>query len=170
MGKTKPNRTALAIAAVVLAALAGCAEAPATTTPSSGIPTPTAACPTTGTEPQQANCIAYDGDAAMAQNEMYRQRRKLTPEMLTQLNQYVEPARKALAAVPRPVTGNDVEAALTSIDMMDIRTDDGGKGVRFGAAVRSGGCIYGFVPNDGEPELATGGPIMDGGCLEMLGH
>ncbi|AOY69831.1 hypothetical protein IG195_11240 [Arthrobacter sp. TES] len=170
MGKTKPNRTAVAIAAVVLAALAGCAEAPATTTPSSGSPTPTAACPTTGTEPQQANCIAYDGDAAMAQNDMYRQRRKLTPEMLTQLNQHVKPARKALAAVPRPFTGNDVEAALTSIGLMDIRTDNGGKGVRFGAAVRSGGCIYGFVPNDGEPELATGGPIMDGGCLEMLGH
>ena len=170
MGKTKPNRAAVAIAAVVLAALAGCAEAPATTTPSSSSPTPTAACPITGTEPQQANCIAYDGDAAMAQNEMYRQRRKLTPEMLTQLNQHVEPARKALAALPRPVTGNDVEAALTSIDLTDIRTDDGGKGVRFGAAVRSGGCIYGFVPNDGEPELATGGPIMDGGCLEMIGH
>jgi hypothetical protein len=106
----------------------------------------------------------------MAQNEMYRQRRKLSPELLAQLNQHVEPARKALAALPRPVTGKDIEAALTSADLADIRTDDGGTGVRFGAAARTGGCLYGFVPNTGEPEIATGGPIMDGGCMEMIGH
>lgn len=123
-----------------------------------------------GTEPQQGNCVQYDGDAAMAANEMYRQRRKLSPEMQSQLNQHVEPARIALTALAKPATAGDIEAAFEAINLRDVQTDDGGNGVRFGVAVPSGGCLYGFVPGNGEVTIQAGGGIMDGGCLEMPGH
>ncbi len=98
MGKTKAPLTALPAAAVVLLALVSCGVPPATT-PANETTTPTAACPSAGTEPRHANCFAYDGDAAMAQNEMYRQRRKLSPDVQSQLEQHIEPAKTALSAL-----------------------------------------------------------------------
>ncbi|MFF1831787.1 hypothetical protein [Paenarthrobacter sp. NPDC058040] len=168
MGKTKTPITALATAAVVLLSLVSCGAPPATAPQQS--PTPTAACPIAGTEPQQGNCVQYDGDTAMAANEMYRQRRKLSPEMQSQLNQHVEPARTALTALAKPATAGDIETAFEAINLRDVQTDDGGNGVRFGVAVPSGGCLYGFVPGEGEVTIQAGGGIMDGGCLDMIGH
>ena len=168
VGKTRTPITALATAAVVLLSLVSCGAPPATAPQQS--PTPTAACAIAGTEPQQGNCVQYDGDAAMAANEMYRQRRKLSPEMQVQLNQHVEPARIALKALTRPATAGDIEAAFEAINLREVQTDDGGNGVRFGVAVPSGGCLYGFVPREGEVTIHTGGSILDGGCLEMSGH
>ncbi|MDI2034734.1 hypothetical protein [Paenarthrobacter nitroguajacolicus] len=172
MGKTNAPMTALAITAVVITALTGCgvppAASPPATTPAS--PTPTAACPITGTEPQGGNCVQYDGDAAMAANEMYRQRRKLGPEMQALLNQHVAPAKDALEALARPVTADEVKGAFAALDLKEVQTDDGGNGLRFGVSVPSGGCLYGVVPLAGEVSVAAGGSIMDGGCLEMIGH
>ena len=164
MGKTKALP-----AAVVLLALVSCGVPPATEPPTSST-TPTAACPSAGTEPQPANCFAYDGDAAMAQNQMYRQRRKLSPDIQSQLEQHIEPAKTALSALPQPVTANEIETAFHALGLREVQTDDGGNGVRFGVAVPSGGCIYGVIPREGELTLQAGGSIMDGGCLEMFGH
>ncbi|MFJ4210464.1 hypothetical protein ACIPY2_18585 [Paenarthrobacter sp. NPDC089675] len=169
MGKTKAPLRALPAAAVVLLALVSCGVPPATT-PANETTTPTAACPSAGTEPRHANCFAYDGDAAMAQNEMYRQRRKLSPDVQSQLEQHIEPAKTALSALPQPVTANEIETAFEALGLREVQTDDGGNGVRFGVAVPSGGCIYGVIPREGELTLQAGGSIMDGGCLEMFGH
>lgn len=134
-------------------------------------PTPTAACPDAGSELRtDSNCVQYDGEAAMAANETYRQRRKLTPEMLAQLDAYVGPARKALDALTRPANADDVETAFAEVSLNEVQTDDGGNGVRFGVTVPSGGCLYGYVPLTGPTTVETGGSIMDDGCLEMFGH
>ena len=167
--KTKPTSAALAIAAVVLFAVAGCGV-PTQVAPTSSSPTPTAACPSSGTEPLAANCVQYDGNAAMAANEGYRQRRKLTSEMQQQLEQHISPARKALDSPTSPASAKDVEEAFAAISLSEVQTDDRGNGVRFGVAVPSGGCLYGFVPHEGEATVQAGGSIMDGGCLEMVGH
>ncbi|MFK0002339.1 hypothetical protein [Paenarthrobacter sp. NPDC090522] len=169
MGNIQPSIPALATAAVVLLSLVSCGVPP-TTAPPQQSPTPTAACPSAGTEPQPNNCVAYDGNAAMAQNEMYRQRRKLSPEIQAQLNAHLDPAKEALNALDKPATPADVEAAFASLNLKEVQTDDGGNGVRFGVAVPSGGCLYGVVPGEGEATIQAGGSIMDGGCLEMFGH
>ena len=172
MGKFNVPMTALAITAVVLTALAGCGVPPAASPPATtqANPTPTAACPITGTEPQSGNCVQYDGDAAMAANEMYRQRRKLGPEMQALFNQHVEPAKDVLNALARPVTADDIKGAFATLDLKEVQTDDDGNGVRFGVSVPGGGCLYGVVPLAGEVSVAAGGSIMDGGCLAMPGH
>ena len=174
MGKTRswPVPAGLTITAVVLSAVVGCAvPGTADSTSTSPSPTPTAACPSAGTEPRtDSNCGQYDGEAAMAANETYRQRRKLTPEMLAQLDAHVGPARQALDALTRPANADDVETAFTALSLKEVQTDDGGNGVRFGVTVPSGGCLYGYVPLTGPATVETGGSIMDGGCLEMFGH
>ncbi|WP_347108494.1 hypothetical protein AAHB33_16625 [Paenarthrobacter sp. S56] len=161
--------TALATAAVVLFALVSCGMPPTTEQPNNSA-TPTAACPRAGTEPQHGNCVPYDGDAAMAQNEMYRQRGKVSPEMQAQLNQRVEPARKALEALTRPASESQVKAAFQSMDLNEVQTDEGLGGVRFGVSVPGGGCLYGIVPTKEKVTIQAGGSTLDGGCLEMVGH
>ncbi|MGP0223294.1 hypothetical protein [Paenarthrobacter sp. NCHU4564] len=158
----------MATAAVVLLALSACGVPAAST--HSGAPTPTAACPSAGTEPLPTNCVPYDGDAAMAANETYRQRGKLSPDVQAELNQHIAPAVEALQKLPRPATADTVTAAFNGLHLKEVQTDDGGTGVRFGVTVPSGGCLFGFVPDQGDVTVQAGGGIMDGGCLEMFGH
>jgi hypothetical protein len=107
----------------------------------------------------------------MALNELYRQRRALTPDMQKHLDTYLDPARKALEALNKPTTATAVVEAFGSVGLTDaVQTDDNGNGVRFGAASPHGGCLYGYVALDGKVDIFTGGSIMDGGCLEMPGH
>lgn len=106
----------------------------------------------------------------MAQNEMYRQRRKLSPDMQTQLDQHLEPVRTALEALTKPASESQVKAAFQSMDLTEVQTDEGLNGVRFGVSVPSGGCLYGMVPIKEKVIIQTGGSILDGGCLEMVGH
>ena len=118
------------------------------------------------------NCAFYDGDAAMAANETYRQRRSLSPDIKTLLEEYVEPAREALTSLGTQANPEKVSQALESVGLnkSEIQTDDTGSGVRFGAAAPSGGCVYGYVSLDGAVDIAPGGSIMDGGCLDMIGQ
>ncbi|MET4622175.1 hypothetical protein ABIE18_003644 [Arthrobacter sp. 2762] len=174
MGQTSSWHVAagLTITAVVLSAVVGC-SVPGTVASRSTLTSlsPTAACPVAGTEPRtDSTCAQYDGEAAMAANETYRQRRKLTPEMRAQLDAYVGPARKALDSLTRPPNADDVEMAFTALSLKEVQTDDGGNGVRFGVTVPIGGCLYGYVPLTGPATVETGGGIMDGGCLDMVGH
>ena len=118
------------------------------------------------------NCAFYDGDAAMAANETYRQRMSLSPDMKTRLEAYLEPARVALTSLGTQANPAKVSQALESVGLNknEIQTDDIGSGVRFGAAAPSGGCVYGYVALGGAVDIAPGGSIMDGGCLDMIGQ
>jgi hypothetical protein len=136
-------------------------------------PSPTAACPRVEEIPGgQRNCAVYDPDAAMAENEGYRQQRPVSAGAQAQLDSYVGPARTALTALTRPTTVADVKRALGSVglDEREVQTDDLGTGIRFGAASSKGGCVTGSVGHDGTVYVSTGGSIMDGGCLAMSGH
>lgn len=175
MGKN--SRQSFVVLALTIAsglAAAGCAGPNTVSIASaSPSPTPTAACPSAGTEPMpETDCLFYDGDAAMAANEAYRQRRSLTPGMKAQLDAFLDPARAALESLSVPASADNVEYALKSVGLTDdgVQTDDAGNGVRFGAASPNGGCIYGYVALNGHVDISTGGSIMDGGCLEMFGH
>jgi hypothetical protein len=118
----------------------------------------------------QRNCAVYDPDAAMAQNEGYRQQRTISPETKAQLETYVEPLRRALTSLQRPVTVADVKTALGTAGLdEEVRTHHVGRANRFGAAPK-GRCVTGFVGQDGAVSVSTGGSILDGGCLAMRGH
>lgn len=88
------------------------------------------------------------------------------------LEGYIEPARAALTSLGTQANPAKVSQALESVGLnkSEIQTDDIGSGVRFGAAAPSGGCVHGYVSLEGEVGIALGGSIMDGGCLEMIGH
>jgi hypothetical protein len=150
--------------------LSGCAAGGSPTSSSS--PTPTAACPRLEDVPdEERDCAVYDPDAAMAENERYREEVPLAPGDQADLDTLVDPARTALEALPTPATVDDVVAALVSIGIHepDIQTADNGTGVVFGAAA-GGGCLRGLVAPDGAVTVEAGGFIMDGGCLAASGH
>ena len=114
--------------------------------------------------------LRYDPDAAMAENERYRERVRLDDGAIARLETYVEPARQALGTLPLPPSTADVEEALRSIGAGFVQTVGGdGAGVGFGAAVE-GGCLFGGIGMTGEIQLETGGHILDGGCLILYGH
>ena len=60
------------VAVAVLAA--GCAGRPGATAADDPSVTPTAACPIVEGQEMPADCVPYDGEAAMALNDAYRQR------------------------------------------------------------------------------------------------
>lgn len=164
---------ALAVLVVTILSLTACG-APGTvqgSVPATSSPSPTAACPRIDEMSDgQRDCAVYDPDAAMDQNEGYRQQRTISPETKAQLETYVEPLRRALSPLRPPVTVADVKTALGAAGLDDeVRTDDVGQAIRFGAAAK-GGCITGFVGQDGAVSVSTGGSILDGGCLAMRGH
>lgn len=164
----------LVVAVVTILSFAGCG-APGTVQGSvagTSSPSPTAACPRIDEMSDgQRNCAVYDPDVAMAQNEGYRQQRTISPETRAELESFVGPVRRALTSLRPPVTVADVETALgpAVVGEQGMRTDDVGRGIRFGVEME-GGCVTGFVSQDGAVSVSTGGAIMDGGCLAMRGH
>ncbi|MGX9899110.1 hypothetical protein ACW0JT_03050 [Arthrobacter sp. SA17] len=136
-------------------------------------PKATGACPRVEEMPEQErDCAVYDSDAAMAENERYREKRPVSAEVQAQLDAYVGPARTAIEGLKQPATVADVKRALGSIglDERRLQTEDIGRGIRFGASSGTGGCLTGSVGVDGSVHLSTGGGILDGGCLAMSGH
>jgi hypothetical protein len=104
------HRALAAVAGVIL--LAGCAAAPGAESPT---PTPTAACPETVEGNAPGNCAPFDPDAAMAENERYRERRPLSDEQLADSAAPLEAASTALEPFALPgatVTDEAVVAAL----------------------------------------------------------
>ena len=186
MGKSRISRTSRTANAATTAALlltliaslylAGCGiplERGDGATSGAASAKPTAACPRVEEMPdQERHCAVYDPDAAMAENEGYRQKRPVSAEVQAQLDAYVGRARTALEGLKQPATVADVKRALGSIglDEREVQTDDIGTGIRFGASSGTGGCVTGSVGVDGTVYLSTGGGIMDGGCLAMSGH
>jgi hypothetical protein len=162
--------TVVVVAATVL--LSGCGIAtPPRQGPSSG-PSPTAACPYVPEGPQPSNCALYDPEAAMAENERYREQRPISAGTKAELNRRIPAVRKALEALPDPANSENVERAFEALgfNAQDVQTDDTGRGIRFGAAAAAGGCLVGFVGIDGKVEASPRGSILDGGCLAVSGH
>lgn len=173
MSTTRSTRWAVSLAAVILV-LCGCASGSRTGSAStaSPSPTPTAACPSIEDVPDdERDCAVYDPDAAMAENERYREELPVDADAQVALDELVEPARTELEALPVPATVDDVVAALASVGLREsaIQTLDNGTGVVFGAGA-AGGCITGWVELDGTVTVEASGFIMDGGCLAMPGH
>ena len=153
--------------------LAGCAAPEMGPLAGAGTPpqSPTAACPRVEEMPNPHQCAAYDPDAAMRENERYREQRTISAQTRALLDTYVEPARTALESLRQPASMADITKALGSVglDERAVQTDVVGSGTRFGAAA-NGGCLTGFVSQDGTATISTGGAILDGGCLAMSGH
>jgi predicted small secreted protein len=166
----------LSLAAIAVL-LTGCATAGTGAGPDAA-PTPTAACPQPIEGPTPTACVPYDPDAAMAENEHYRDRKDLTDE---QAAAAVAPVAAATAALQpyadgtEPITENSVVTALTeagferdSIQTIFADRADGAS-VAFGISAEFGGCVFGGV-SVRETTVAAGGYILDGGCLAMTGH
>ncbi|MBT2533245.1 hypothetical protein J7E83_14170 [Arthrobacter sp. ISL-48] len=107
----------------------------------------------------------------MAENEVYRKERPVDAGSQAKLDSYIAPAQEALGKIPLPATQEGVKNALASVGLSrsDVQTDESGRGVRFGVSA-GGGCLNGFVGNEGQLQVGTGGFILDGGCLAMSGH
>lgn len=109
-------------------------------------------------------------------NEAYRQRVG-SPESHAQAALSVPDVQAALEplASGEPVDQDDVVSALVAAGFEDVQvhggsvlTSDTSTHVGVGVGV-PGGCVYGAVGPDGVT-LEAGGPIADGGCLEMPTH
>ncbi|MFF2623574.1 DUF6993 domain-containing protein [Oerskovia jenensis] len=109
-------------------------------------------------------------------NEAYRERRG-TPESDAQAALSVPAVEAALTPL---VTGetlrrDEVVAALTgagfeTFGVTPETTVSGDPATSFGVGVSvPGGCVYGGIAPEGVA-LEAGGPIADGGCLEMPTH
>ncbi|MFT4258502.1 hypothetical protein [Microbacterium sp.] len=174
----------VAVALVVPLSLVGCATtavgASAGASPGAGVPSagaagagvpapstsPTAACPLIeGVEPPP-DCVPYDPDHAMAQNDVYRQRMDLSDgerEAAERAIAEVSPALDALRA-GNGVTADAVEAALEDAGLADAQARGDERVVAFAAYGPEGGCVFGEVSAEAL-RIEAGGYIMDGGCL-----
>lgn len=147
--------------------------APASPTAS---PSPTGACPATdGHLP--TGCVPYDPDALMRSNDAYRQRVSSPQDAALAARSVpaVEAALAALTGSGATFGSQDVVDALTAAGFTTIQTTgdadvwgDGTTAFGIGVSV-PGGCVFGDV-RPGALALESGGPIADGGCLEMPSH
>jgi hypothetical protein len=154
-------------------ALTGCAADFGTPSP-----TPTAACPEPVHGSAPDSCAPFDPDAAMAENERYRDRQPLSESQLADAAEPLAAATTALEPFALPgatVTESAVIDALVdagftrnSIQTLVAERADG-TSVALGISADFGGCLFGGVSVRGL-ELDAGGYILDGGCLAMVGH
>ncbi|WP_106815805.1 hypothetical protein [Microbacterium timonense] len=168
------RRTSLVtvILAMAIATLSACGTTAPGTSRTSGMtptPTPTAACPEQPGVELPPECAPYDPDAAMAQNDLYRQRIEMDEASKAAGAALLADATAALQSLQAgggSVTGESVRAALEQAGAADVQIREGAGDVLFGAAAPGGGCVYGDI--DGPTGVLTidlGGIIMDGGCL-----
>ncbi len=163
------RRILLVISAALLAfGLAGCATgagaSPADPSPSS---TALIACPEQPGVELPPECVPYDPDAAMALNDLYRQRIELPADVTADITAYVVPVTDALEELREagpPFTEAAVRAALEAEGLASVQTRSGAGDVLFGAQPPAGGCVYGALEAE-QVTVEAGGYIMDGGCL-----
>lgn len=153
----------------LLTLTAGCATVVgASPSPSaSASPSPTAACPEQEGVDLPEGCAGYDPDAAMALNDLYRQRLELSADAQAENERLIAPVTAALEALRTAdggFTEEGVRAALADAGATAIQTRTGAGDVLFGAAGPAGGCVYGALEAE-RVTVEVGGIIMDGGCL-----
>lgn len=152
--------------------VAGCA----TTRPPVGAEgSPTAAdgrvaCPQVEGQELPPECIPYDPDAAMAQNDAYRQRLDASAETRAALELDRAAAEAALAPLSDdPVLSRDavlaalVEAGFDADDVA-VRQPWGDPPVLDVVIAAGAGCLVGEV-GAGAAVVEVAGPIADGGCF-----
>lgn len=157
--------------ATALIALAGWAASapPATATASTPGATPTAvvACPEQPGVELPPECVPYDPEAAMALNDLYRQRIDLAPDAQADAEGYIDRVTATLEDLRSdgpPFTEDAVRSALEAEGLAGVQTRSGAGDVLFGAQPPAGGCVYGAVEAE-KVTVEAGGYIMDGGCL-----
>ncbi|GEK21756.1 hypothetical protein [Cellulomonas xylanilytica] len=158
---------------VALVLVGGCASRAARSgaaDPSASV-TPTAACPIYEGQEMPDDCVPYDGEAMMAQNDAYRQRFEPTDESRTE----VEPQRAAAQAALATLVGGplSVDAVRDALEAAGFDRDapwveaagDPAAASSIGVIISVGGlCLVGTL--DGEhAEVETDGMIADGGCV-----
>lgn len=170
-----------AFAVAIAVAVTACAQAPqAVESPRLGAstePNPAfVACPQIDDTPLPPECVPYDPQALMDTNELYRERRPLSPE-----------AFAAFEAVRMDVTAEIEELqrddSLSADAVAQVLIDagfltEGQDGVRafqreteivFYGLGPVGGCVFGHV-SDASFDIGIQGAIMDGGCHEAFAH
>ncbi len=128
-------------------------------------PSPTSACPENPHAELPAGCAPYDPDAAMAQNDRYRERMELGDDARTQGEELAPRVRQTLTGLePSTLTEESVAEALhdAGLDGIQVRADDGE--IRYAVGGPKGGCVYGSL-GPGGVSVDVGGYILDGGCL-----
>ncbi|MDF2806299.1 MAG: hypothetical protein K0S43_1245 [Cellulosimicrobium sp.] len=130
-----------------------------------------------GPVPEDTEVTTADGPESGldASNEAYRQRTG-TPESDAEAALSVPAVQAALEPLAdgSAVTGDEVWDTLASAGFENVQVSDTNASgdlvpvVGVGVSV-PGGCVYGAVAPDAVT-LDAGGPIADGGCLEMPAH
>ena len=126
-----------------------------------------------GVEPPPG-CIAYDPEAGMRSNDMYRERMEISAAAEEAGNRIAVSASAALqelresgAQLDEATLRSALAQAGLSDSSIEMRGDDAT--LLFGATYGTPGestasCVYGAVSGDAVT-IEVGGLIMDGGCL-----
>ncbi|KNY04855.1 hypothetical protein AKH00_15455 [Microbacterium sp. GCS4] len=159
-----PSAVALMTATALL--ISGCAVAAPSGAGASASPTPTAACPQVEGIDLPPECVPYDPDHSMAQNDRYRDRMDMpegaqaaADDAAALLSTSLESIRSSGA-----ISAEAVEDAARDAGLSDITARGDSGAVEFGAAAPDGGCVFGGVNADAV-RVEVGGYILDGGCL-----
>lgn len=154
--------------AALVAGLAACATGTfgaGTATPSqTPTPTPLYACPEQPGVELPPECAPYDPDAAMAQNDRYRERMEMDAADQAANQELVDALTAALEGLDRAALSEDaVRSAILEVGAADVQLRGDARAYLFGAIV-PGGCVYGSVEQTAVT-VELGGFILDGGCL-----
>lgn len=165
-------RVSLLFAPLLALILVGCASSGllAGSTPS---PSPTAACPYSGTEKTDIpGCAMYDGDKPIDQNYAYRVRGTPTPNDSAILDRALHLTRSSLQAIATPMPSNDqVTAALEAEGLTFVEVSgDSANEVQFWAEKEPSGCLFGKITPVAGLTIEAGGFVADGGCHAIPGH
>lgn len=112
------------------------------------------------------DCVPYDPDHAMAQNDRHRERMPLADDSRAAAEEAAEAARPGLEALRASgeLSGDAVGKVLTDAGLTSPYVRGDYRGVLFGAEGPEGGCVFGEVSADAVT-IEAGGYIRDGGCL-----
>ena len=162
-------RQSRASVVALIALLAGCASTPTATSPAPA--TATVGCPIEQGIELPPGCIPYDPEAAMAENERYRERIELDEAATSENTRAAGPVLAALEALRTggEVTVDGVERTLEEAGLSDVQVLGSDGRVAFGAKGPAGGCLFGGATTD-VVTVEVGGYIRDGGCLANEGH
>ena len=163
---------AVLVTAAVALLLCWCAT-PGGTAPTavpSASPTPTRACPQIDGADLPPDCVPYDPDNAMAQNERYRDRMEMSAASRAAAEEAVVALRPALEQLRAKgeVSPDSVQVALQDAGLDGIEMIGDERGTEFSANGPEGGCIFGVVSDD-PLTVEVGGYVMDGGCFTPRG-